>query len=100
MRLSTIFKSIFIGWLITALIAGFLKFMHISGGQMLINLTVILAILCIVIALYEIYTSDRLTVSEKVMWTFGFIMFNAITLLLYFFLARKRILREFKVLNL
>lgn len=70
----------------------YLKIFFITSG--------ILTIVYIISTLYEIYSSNRITLNEKVMWTVGFILpIFIITALLYFFLGRRRILRDYKILN-
>ena len=76
-----------------------LKIMHISAGQIFIPLGLLFTLVYVIIALYEIYGSNRITVNEKIMWTAGFIILSAITGLLYLFMGRPRILREFKILD-
>jgi hypothetical protein len=52
------------------------------------------------IALREIYKSNKTGLTEKIMWTLGFIgIINLLAGLVYFLFARKRILRENKILN-
>jgi len=50
----------------------------------------------IVMALIEIYKSKNITLNEKIMWTIGFLFFNLITGIIYFFFARKRVIRIYK----
>ena len=52
------------------------------------------------ITLKEIYKSNKSSLTEKIMWTLGFIgIINLVAGLVYFLFARKRILRENKLLN-
>jgi hypothetical protein len=76
-----------------------LKILHISTGQILIPLGLFFTLVYAIIALYEIYQSDRITLDEKIMWAAGFIIVGSIAGLLYLFMGRQRILREFKILN-
>lgn len=77
----------------------FLKIMHSSAVQILIPLGLFFTLVYAIIALYEIYKSDRIALDEKIMWTAGFIVIGSIAGLLYLFMGRQRILREFKILN-
>jgi hypothetical protein len=63
---------------------------------MFINLPFIVTY--IVMALKEIYSSNRVNMIEKVMWTISFIGLSWFVGLIYLLFARKRILRKFKVL--
>lgn len=48
----------------------------------------------IIMALIEVYGSKNITLTEKIMWTTGFLFFNLITGLVYFLLGRKRVIRS------
>jgi len=76
-----------------------LKIMYISAAQILIPLGLFYTLVYTIIALYEVYQSDRITLDEKIMWAAGFITVGSIAGLLYLFMGRQRILREFKILN-
>ena len=85
---------------ITLVVTGLvLKIMHISAAQILIPLGLFFTLVHAIIALYEIYKSDKITLDEKLMWTVGFISVCTITGLLYLIMGRPRILRELKILN-
>jgi hypothetical protein len=49
-------------------------------------------------ALKEIYSSNRVNLIEKIMWTISFIGLSWIAGLIYLLLARKRMLRKYKIL--
>jgi hypothetical protein len=52
-----------------------------------------------IIALREIYRSNNTSLIEKIMWTLVFLnIINQIAAIVYLLFARKRILREFKLL--
>ena len=99
MTKSNLFKPTFLLSLLIGLIGAALKIMHLPGGQIFITISVALTVVYVVCGLYEIYGSNRITMNEKVMWTIGFILLSTITGLLYFFIGRPRILREYKILN-
>jgi predicted ferric reductase len=52
----------------------------------------------IVLALKEIYNSNRVNLIEKIMWTISFIGLGWIAGLIYLLFTRKRILRKYKIL--
>jgi predicted ferric reductase len=64
---------------------------------MFINLPFVLTY--IVMALKEIYSSNRVNLIEKIMWTICLIGLNWFAGLIYLLFARKRVLRKFKVLS-
>ncbi len=100
MTRSPVFKPTFFVSILLGLIGALFKILHIPGAQMLLGISALLSLVSIISALYEIYSSDRVTVNERIMWTVGFVLFNGLTLLLYFFFGRPRILREYKILDL
>jgi hypothetical protein len=53
---------------------------------------------CNIIALVEIYRSDKTGLAERIMWTLVFLTLSLFITLLYFYLARPRILRKYKLL--
>ena len=99
MTKSNLFKPAFLLSLLIGLIGAALKIMHLPGGQIFIVISVVFTVVYVICGLYEIYGSNRITMNEKVMWTIGFILLSTITGLLYFFIGRPRILREYKILN-
>jgi len=76
-----------------------LKFLHIAGkaGNFVIITGMICIAIFIIMALSEIYRFRNMTTPEKLMWTVGFLFFNMITGLLYFFSSRKRLSRNYKL---
>lgn len=63
---------------------------------MFINLPFVLSY--IVMALKEIYSSNRVNLIEKIMWTICFIGLNWFAGLIYLLFGRKRILRKYKLI--
>jgi multisubunit Na+/H+ antiporter MnhB subunit len=99
MKKSNLFTKAFLSSLLTVLIGTILKILHFPGGQFFLILTFVLTIIYIITALSEIYGSERISTNEKIMWTVSFILFCTIAGLLYFFVGRPRIKREYKILN-
>ena len=52
----------------------------------------------IIMALKEIYSSNRVNLIEKIMWTISFMGLNWIAGLIYLLPARKRMLRKYQIL--
>ena len=96
---SSLFKPTFLLSLLAMLTAAFLKIMHLPGGKIFIVISVLLTAVWVVSALYEIYGSKRITMQEKIMWTIGFLLLSILTGLLYFFIGRPRVLRDYKILK-
>lgn len=53
-----------------------------------------------ILVLIEVFSSDRIKVSEKVMWLAGFLIMNTVAGILYFLLKRNSLTRHYKVLPL
>lgn len=95
----TLYKIALLLSIATGLTGLVLKILHIYAGLILTPLSLLFTLVYIIIALYEIYKSDKIALDEKIMWTAGFIIVCTVTGLLYLFMGRPRILREFKILN-
>ncbi len=95
----TLYKIAFFLSIVTGITGLAAKIMHFPLGQILILLGLVFTMVYVIIALYEINKSDRITPDEKIMWTAGFILISTVTGLLYLIMGRPRILREFKIIN-
>ena len=95
----TLYKIAFFLSTVTVITGLAAKIMHIPSGQILIPIGLFFTLVYAIIALYEIYKSDKVTLEEKIMWTVGFVVLCTVTGLLYLIMGRSRILREFKILN-
>ncbi|WP_411275539.1 hypothetical protein [Daejeonella sp.] len=95
----TLYKIAFFLSVVTGIIGFAAKIMHIPGGHILILFGLLFSLVFVIIALYEIFKSDKITLDEKIMWTIGFIVVFTVTGLLYLIMGRQRIVREFKILN-
>ena len=91
MKLGTIVKWSFIISFIITLIGAYLKITHAESAETLLIIGVIVTMIFIVSAIYEVRTSERIDNTEKTMWTLAFIFFSGITGLIYFLIGRKRI---------
>ncbi|MGV8878661.1 MAG: PLDc N-terminal domain-containing protein [Sphingobacteriaceae bacterium] len=58
-----------------------------------------MTLIYVIIALAEIYSTESTLMNEKTMWTIGFIFFSTIAGLLYLFIGRTRMNREYEILN-
>ncbi len=99
MTQSFLFKPTFLLSLLMQIIGLILKFTHHRSAHILIVLSFILTITWIISALYEIYSSNRVTIKEKILLTIAFIMLSTITGLLYFFIGRPRLIQSHNVIN-
>ena len=83
--------------LVVLIIAVLLKILHLPFGEDFIVVALLITIFFSALSLYEIWSSKRIDQSEKIMWTFSFIFFNSFAAIIYILVARKRILRDFKL---
>lgn len=72
------------------------KILHQPLGAEILGLAFISSIIFIVLALIEIFKSDRINIIEKIMWLVGFIFLSTVAGFIYLVSARKRILRDYK----
>ena len=82
---------------IILLLGAIFKILHQPLAAELMGLAFISSIVYIVLSLIEIYKSDRIDKTEKIMWHLGFIFLSTIAGFIYLVSARKRILRDYKL---
>lgn len=78
-------------------IGALLKILHQPFSIEMMGLAFLSAITYIILSLIEIFKSDRIDTSEKIMWLFGFIFLGTIAGFIYLVSGRKRVLRKFKL---
>ena len=91
MKLGTIVKWSFIMSFIITLIGAYLKIIHAEGAEECLTIGIIVLIVFIVTAIYEVRTSRKIDNTEKTMWTTAFIFMSGLAGLIYFLIGRKRI---------
>ncbi len=92
------FKTVFLFSLALVFLQYVIKYSNLPGQKVLMFINLPFIVTYIVMALKEIYSSNRVNMIEKVMWTISFIGLSWFVGLIYLLFARKRILRKFKVL--
>ena len=71
---------------IAILLVGFLfKIQHWPGGNLMMTIGWILSLVYTVIALYEIFLNEEISLFEKGGWLIGFLILTPITGLFYYF---------------
>lgn len=102
MKRNNLFNIVFLISFLLIMLIVLLRILHVSipFANVLVGLGIVLTVIYVIIALVEIWSSQRPTFSEKLMWTVGFIAFNIITGILYLLIGRPRILRDYKILHL
>lgn len=64
---------------------------HSPGAETWLLIAVVVSLVFIVSAIYEVATSKRIDGREKTMWTIALIFFSAVAGLIYLLMGRKRI---------
>ena len=92
------FKLVFLISLTLVFAKYLCKYLNLPGQSLFTFINLPFMAIYIVLALKEIYNSNRVNLIEKIMWTIGFIGLGWIPGLIYLLFARKRILRKYKIL--
>ena len=82
---------------IILLLGAIFKILHQPLAAEIMGLAFISSIVYIVLSFIEIFKSDRIDKTEKVMWLVGFIFLGTVAGFIYLISARKRILRDYKL---
>lgn len=83
---------------ITSLLFILLKILHLESIPFLFVIAITATGVYTILALIEIFSSDRIRTPEKVMWFFGFIVINIVTGIVYFISRRNYLNRSFHIL--
>ncbi|HEX6332703.1 MAG TPA: hypothetical protein VFZ78_00675 [Flavisolibacter sp.] len=75
--------------LVTA--GAYLKITHAEGADTWLTAGMIVSLIFIVAAVYEVRSSRRIDATEKNVWTLALVLFSTIAGIIYVLLARKRI---------
>lgn len=92
MNKNVLYSAFFLGFILT-LIGALFKIQHWTNANLLLTLGLMATLLFIMLSLYEIFNSDRITKNEKVMWSVGFLFTGTITGIVYMTMGRKRIIK-------
>lgn len=92
------FKTIFLFSLTLVFLQYVIKYLNLPGRNILTFINLPFIVTYIVMALKEIYSSNRVGLTEKIMWTICLIGLNWFAGLIYLLFARKRIFREYQIL--
>ena len=82
----------FITGVILTMVGGFLKIIRLPGLDPFLIFGMILMLVFVILAVWEVNTSARINRSEKLMWTLGLIFMGGIVGIVYLLSARKRII--------
>ena len=75
-------------------IGAVLKIMHSPFGNLLLEISFAFYLVFAVLALYEVFQSNKIETVEKIMWTIGILFLGSIIGILYLLFGRKRIVNN------
>jgi len=84
-------KKAFAISLLFTLIGAMMKISHWEYSSFFLVIGILSTILYVVVGIYEVNNSKRISSSEKVLWTIGFIMFSFFVGLFYLISGRKNV---------
>ena len=93
MNRSAILKISFAVSLLCLLSGLVFKILHYPLSEEIVVISLLTALVFILVALPEVWSSRNIHISEKIMWTAGFLVMMGLTGLLYLANGRKRVLR-------
>ena len=91
MKRDHVLKISFFISVIGILFGAVLKIMHSPFADLLLELSFAFYLVFAVLALYEVFQSNKIETVEKIMWTIGLLFLGSIIGILYLLLGRKRI---------
>lgn len=86
MLCATLFASV-----VATIVGTLYKIQKVSFGESLLWAAILLYLLFLVIAIYEIIRSKQIDKSEKTLWILALIFFSSVTGLIYLLIGRKKI---------
>ena len=94
MKTDHVLKISFFISVIGILFGAVLKIMHSPFADLLLELSFAFYLVFAVLALYEVYQSNKIETTEKIMWTIGLLFLGSIVGILYLVAGRKRIVNN------
>jgi hypothetical protein len=93
MKLGTFLTISFLLSFVLTILGAYLKIMHTTGADTILAIALFATLAYVLLAIYEVWSSDLFTHGEKIMWTVTFVMLMSIGGLIYFLMGRRRITR-------
>lgn len=84
--------SFIIGF-ITASMGAVLKIMHLGFSEPILAASVLLNVVFVACAIYEVRSSSQFTFREKTMWTIALLFFPGFSGIVYILLGRRKLAR-------
>ena len=86
-----LFKKAFVISFLFTIIGAMMKISHWQYYSIFLIIGILSTILYVVVGIYEVNNSNRISSSEKVLWTIGFIMFSFFVGLFYLISGRRKV---------
>ena len=94
MKRDHVLKISFLSSVIGILFGAVLKIMHSPFADLLLELSFACYLVFAVLALFEVYQSNKIETTEKIMWTIGLLFLGSVVGILYLVAGRKRIVNN------
>ena len=80
----------FIAGALLSIIGAYLKIRHIDGADFALGAALVCSLLFIILALVEVWNTDRVRKQDRVLWTVAILLLGSIGGLLYFIFGRRK----------
>ena len=88
-----LFQKVFATSFLLIIIGAMIKISHWEYASIFLIIGILSSILYVVVGIYEVNNSNRISSSKKVLWIIGFILFSFIVGLFYLISGRKKIVQ-------
>lgn len=78
--------------IVMVLVSSWAKITHQAWGDNSLTIALVLYVTSIVAGLYEVWQSNRIDNTEKIMWTVAFVFISTIGFITYLIWGRKRVI--------
>ncbi len=93
MKQGTFLTISFLLSFVLTILGAYLKIMHATGADFVLAIGLIASLVYVLLAMYEVWSSDLFNHGEKIMWTVAFVMLMSVGGLIYFLMGRRRLTR-------
>jgi hypothetical protein len=91
---NNLFKTAFVISLILTIIGAMMKIYHWEYSSIFLIVGILSILFYIYVGIYEVNNSNRISSSEKVLWTIGFILFSFFVGLFYLIKRQKMMINK------
>lgn len=92
MNLAAILRSSFFVGLGLSIIGAWMKIMHKESAGIVIGVSLLFTLTFMICAIYEVQTSRRISIQEKIMWFMGILFLNLSAGAVYLWKGRSRVI--------